>query len=154
MAVIRASVVCPQALYKDGEVSSLVLVWKAEHATFELWIHFTLSAVEDVQHNIVILVPPEGVDLLGQLFRVDAGQEDLTPDEAGPHRLAAGCRTTGQVSYKLPVHSFTTALCFSSLFKQQTKKLNAPVFLWINFCPLNQINTSQFMESVCCLEKP
>lgn len=90
VAVIRAGVVCPQALYEDGEVSSLVLVWKAEHATFELCIHFILFAVEDVQHNFVILVPPEGVDLLGQLFRVDAGQEDLTPDEAGPHRLATG----------------------------------------------------------------
>lgn len=49
-----------------------------------------LSVVDDVQHNFVILVPPEGVDLLGQLFRVDTGQEDLTPDEASPHRLAAG----------------------------------------------------------------
>lgn len=108
-AIVRASVVRPQVLYDDGEVSSLVLVWEADHTTFKLRIYFILSAVDDVQHNFVILVPPEGADRLGQLFRVDAGQEDLITDEAGYHRLAAGQAQTRQQEHPQAVTCPATA---------------------------------------------
>lgn len=89
VAVVRAGVVRPQALYEDGEVSLLVLIWVAEHSTFELCIRFILFASDDVQHNSVVSVPPEGVDWIRQLSGVDAGQQDVIPDEAVPHSLAA-----------------------------------------------------------------
>lgn len=112
VALVQAGVVHPQVLYEDGEVCILVLIWEGEHTSCELWIYFILSAVDDVRHT---LVPTEGSDWLKQPGGVNAGWQDLIPDEAGAHRLVGSCGTTAQVSYRLPVHSSIRALCFSSL---------------------------------------